>query len=217
MGLSTGFLAYRYISEKSDAQSGPVASVVVAKSKIASGTKITQDMLKTVDMPVSLIPANALRDLADAVGKYAIQDIWPERVVVQEEVANQRTGSDLPYKVPEGFRAVTVAVNAVSGVSGHIKPGHYVDVLLSYKPSERPNHVTVTTILQKVLVLAVGQDLQRKDGVQPASEITLALSPNDAQILTLAENIGKVKLVLRPAGDESLSSLPVIGTETLIR
>ena len=59
-------------------------------------------------------------------------------------------------------------------------------------------------------MLAVGVDLQKKDAVQVVDNVTLALSPAEAQEVFLAENVGKLKLIARPIGEGETPSLPAL-------
>lgn len=205
LGIATGFLVYRYLS---DIQAGDQADVamtaqVVAKVRIQAGSKIAADMLDVTKVPAQYAHQSALSDPKAAVNLFAVADMVPGEIILTSKVSSEKITGELPYRVPEGYRAVTVPVDSLTGVAGQVKPGHYVDVLAVYKASEKMVDSRVHTILQRVLVLAVGLDLQKKDDAQVADTVTLAVTPNDAQTVVLANNIGRVALTLRPAGDES--------------
>jgi len=217
LSILTGVLVYRYLSNLNRADTDQaMATIVVTRTRVSQGTRITPEMIKTVQVPVKYAHPMAISDPKNVIDHYATVDLWPEEPILAGQVASGKTGKELPYKIPEGTRAVTIAVDPVTGVGGHIKPGHYVDVLVSYQASERLEDIRVSTILQKVLVIAVGEDLEKKEGVQPAENITLAVTPEDSQLLTLAESIGRLKLVLRPAGDRSEVRLPTVDQRMLL-
>ena len=65
-------------------------------------------------------------------------------------------------------------------------------------------------IRDSILVLAVGPDLQKKEGIQESENITLAVTPSAAQLVMLSENIGRMKLVLRPSGEDNKPALPSV-------
>lgn len=216
VGVITFILVFRYLSGKDEiAAAEPMTQVVVARARIAQGTKIGSDLVKAVQFPAKHVPGTALTEPRDAVGKFATADIWPEQMIFAGQVVSDKAGNELPYRIPEGCRAITVAVNPVSGVAGLIKPGHHVDVLVSYRASDRQDEFRVVTLLQNVLVLAVGSDMQKKDGVQLTESITLAVTPAQAQSVVLAESVGRLKLTLRGAGDGSKPALPGVDRSAL--
>jgi pilus assembly protein CpaB len=197
----------------------PMAIQVVAKGKIAVGTKLGAELLETIRVPEELAHPSAATDPKEVIGKFTVTDLWPGEVILAGRVADEKTSSELPFKIPEGLRAVTVAVGAVSGVGGHLKPGHYVDLLSFWTPDDDSGiqDMEVATIIQNALVLAVGTDLQKKDAVQVVDNVTLALSPDDAQKVFLTENVGKLKLIARPIGESGTQSIPTLDLSDLRR
>lgn len=211
IGLITTILIMAFFKDvKQEASSQPMVKVVLAAKRIPQGTRLTGEMLKTVEMPEKYASPQWLEEADKAINLFAAYDFETEDVIQTNKLTSEKITNQLTYKVPEGKRAITTAVTPPSGVAGHIKPGDYVDILTTYKKeiagTDKEGH-EATTILQNVLVLAVGVDLQRKEALQPADTITLALSPKDAQILTYSESLGKIKLTLRAAGDKGTANL----------
>ncbi len=166
IALNNGVLVYRYLLEiQKTAQPEPLAEVVVARVRIPSGARITQDMVKTSQLPAKYVHPMAINDRKDAVNQYAGVDILPDQAVLTGHLVTESNVKELPFKIPEGYRAITVAVNPVSGVGGHVKPGHYVDILVACKETPNSEDVTVVTLLQNVLVLATGPELDKKDEI----------------------------------------------------
>ncbi len=211
LGLVTAGLVYMYLAQVQTAAVDQVmTNVVTATRKIPQGTKISPDMVKTVQMPVKYTHPSTVTDTKTAIGNFATVDLFQDETILTTHIASDKTANELPYKIPEGTRAITIAINQLSGVAGHIKPGHYVDILMSYKDGEAIEENKVVTLLQNILVLAVGPDLQKKEGIQESENITLAVTPSAAQLIMLSENIGRMKLVLRPSGEESKPVLPSV-------
>jgi pilus assembly protein CpaB len=101
-------------------------------------------------------------------------------------------------------RAIAVKVDKIIGVSGFIHPNNRVDVLVTLKNVAGLNFPVNKTILENVLVLAVGPDIERKGKEQkpnPVDVITLEVTPEEAEKLALASQEGKISLVLRKFGD----------------
>jgi pilus assembly protein CpaB len=107
------------------------------------------------------------------------------------------------------MRAVTVRVNDVAGAAGFVLPGLKVDVLVTGHPPSGDSNMT-TTVLQNVLVLSAGQAMQSDARGTPVSvtTVTLLVTPNDAETLTLANGEGRIQLILRNSSDEGVEKPP---------
>lgn len=216
VAVITGILVSRYLREVQEAsQMEPLIDVIVAQAKISEGTLITQDLVKASKMPAKYVHPTAVKDMKDVLNRYAALDILPEQTILAGHLIQEDRVKELSYKIPEGLRAITIGVNPVSGVGGHIKPGHYVDVLVICKETSGSDKTMTVTLLQDILVLAVGPDLYKKDEVQAYDEVTLAVRPQDAQLIALSESVGRIKLTLRPPGYRGKPSLPRVSTDVL--
>jgi len=114
------------------------------------------------------------------------------------KLAPENAGAVLPSLIPPGMRAVSVRVNEVVSVAGFTGPGTRVDVLLTGTPNGGSEPQT-TTVLQNVAVIAAGNKLERNAAgeAQNTPVITLLVSPDDAERLTLASSEGHIQLALR--------------------
>lgn len=111
--------------------------------------------------------------------------------------------SRLSLMIPRGQRAVTVAVNEVSGISGMLQPGDCVDVLATFDQNTAGQNVT-SLFLQNISILAVGQDTEVKEKKgESKTTVTLLVDPWQAEQLALAEEKGVLRLALRPFKPES--------------
>jgi len=214
LGIIAAVLVNNYLAalRAANVQEIPMATQVVAKGSIPVGTKLTAELIETIRVPKEYAHPSAATDPKQVIGQFTVTELWPGQVILAGHIANEKTSSELPFKIPEGLRAVTVAVGAVTGVGGHLKPGHYVDVLSVWAPTDDSDiqDMEVVTLIQNALVLAVGTDLQKKDAAQVVDNVTLALTPAQAQEIFLAENVGKLKLVARPVGEGEIQSLPAL-------
>ena len=124
----------------------------------------------------------------------------------------------LPSLIPPGMRAVSVRVNEVVSVAGFVTPGTRVDVLLTGTPGATGEQET-TTVLQNVAVLASGHTLERTatGEAQTTAVITLLVSPDDAQRLTLASSEGHIQLALRNPLDTKQDEVPSSNSRGLYR
>lgn len=196
-------------------QKAQLVSTIVAAQAIPQGTKIEKPMLKETKVPQEYIHIQGIKSFEEAEGKFSLMDIAPEEIILSTKLASSETSDELPYHIPEGKRAITIAVNPLTGVGGHIKPGHFVDVLGVYIFKENNEEPVVNTLLQNIKVVAVGQNVKKLEGVMAVENITLAVSPEEAEYITLTENIGKMKLTLRPVGEDGILSLPTANEDRL--
>ena len=123
----------------------------------------------------------------------------------REEQLRVRAGSTLSSLMPKGKRAVTIAVDAITGVGGFVSSGDIVDILWTIKlpdSSQKGEQVVTLVLFQDVQVLAMGSELpgkgEKEKGASRENNVTLALSPQEASFLLFAREQGKIQLSLRP-------------------
>ena len=121
------------------------------------------------------------------------------------KLASKDSGAGLPATIPQGMRAMSVAVNDVVGVAGFVGPGTTVDVLMTGTTvGANTTGTSVTrTILENIRVLAAGQKIEQDQQGKPQTVpvITLLVTPEDAAKLAMASNEGKIQLALRNTTD----------------
>ncbi|MEA4915788.1 MAG: Flp pilus assembly protein CpaB [Christensenella sp.] len=246
--LCAGALLYFYLGNLEAQKEVKVDydSVVVAAVDIPAFTPITSDMVTFQQIPQGYAHPLAARTVEEVVGL-----VTESEIVAGEEMLPSKlkqfgeTDSGLSYVVPEGMRAVTVAVDEVSGVAGFLQRGDYVDVIsytsTSYEmtPADQvqtgatdqtnPDQTTVsqsTTLVaaQNVLVAAIGRSLASSTDSttdQAAigyNSVTLILSPEDAMRVVQGSRSGSLILILRASGDHNANTVdPVINDSLLIK
>jgi pilus assembly protein CpaB len=194
-------------------------TVVVAMSDILPGTAIEENMVIETAVPLKFVQPSAFTSVREAVGQIAAVPIQKDSQVLGTAMTS--VGRSLATKIPRGMRAVSLAVTDVTGVSSLVAANNYVDVLATVKLGSglgsANQRVFVTTLFQNVMVLAVGSDLGEVRTTSPDdpmaalaqqererfSTVTLALTPQQAQDLVLAQDIGDVSLALRSFRDEN--------------
>ncbi|MFZ5826348.1 MAG: Flp pilus assembly protein CpaB [Bacillota bacterium] len=208
-GLIVTLIAQRVMTAPKQAaapQAEMVAVVVVAaQAPISARTKITESQVAIKRVPKELATGSEFETTKDVVGKIAMVQLQPGEVVLKQRVVEEGQGA-LPYRIPEGKRAITIRMDELNGVAGHPEVGDLVDLIL-FLPEKEINSVKRPAsarmmyegvpILAKGLATPVGS--APKPGEQKLTSLTLALSPEAATEVTLAEQIGYVKMVLRPA------------------
>lgn len=217
LAIVTSFLVFNYLRGLTTVQSGETVQVVVAAKNIAAGTRVTPDMVKTIIVPEGSQHPHVISSKDQVVNKFVTVDVVAEEALLTDKLTSSEASKELPYKIPEGHRAITIAINAVSGVAGHIQPGYHVDVLISCEDPKQNNGTNSLTLLQNVLVLAVGTDLEKdQEADAGAGNITLAVTPDQAEYVTLAEASADIKLTLRPVDDDQQVPLRKINFDWLL-
>ena len=178
----------------------PTKRVVVANAALSLGTEIGRDDLTTVDWPASAIPEGAFEDPATLVGRGLIDSVVRHEPILAGKLASKEAGSGLPPIIPPGKRAVSVRVNEVIGVAGYVLPGTHVDVVGTASASNNSQDITSKVVLSNVEVLAAGTRLEQdsKDSKpMQVTVVTLLVTPEEAEKLTLVSTEGKIQLALR--------------------
>jgi pilus assembly protein CpaB len=171
---------------------------VVAANDIQVGSKVEEHDIRLAKFPAVDVPQGAYSKRSQVLGRGVVVPITRGEFVLPTKLAPENAGSGLPSLIPPGMRAVSVRVNEVVSVAGFVTPGTRVDVLLTGTPNGSTESQT-TTVLQNVAVIAAGHTLERTATGEPQNTpvITLLVSPDDAQRLTLASSEGHIQLVLR--------------------
>ena len=192
--------------------------IVVATKEIPSGAAITTDMVKTTSYLKASVPPGAFSSLQQVTGKIAKTSIASGEPMLPSRLADK---AGLTVLLSPGHRAIAVRVNEIIGVSGFIVPNDRVDVIaLVASPSatNEPAKQISKIVLQNKRVLSVAQTVNEpKDGKpQVASSITLELTPEEAEKLSLASIEGQIVLALRAAEDENIVDTPGSTTRDLL-
>lgn len=271
MGLLTvGVMSGTGKKDRPKVEKVPTQMVVVPKVPILEGKTITLEDVESVAWPKDYLPRGAaFSRTVEVQGRVAKQDLFPGEPIFQQKVSGSDTAGGMPALIPEGHRAVTLAVTEVKGVAGFVKPGDRVDVLTTFEleDDDGDNFRLTRTVLQNVLVLASAQTMvndgrhanmetppgvvrgeatesvekekesdkkNQKKGKEKqekpksakelekerkarqkekleaekrarlVSSVTLAVTPEQSQILALAEESGDIRLALRPEQDHKL-------------
>jgi pilus assembly protein CpaB len=183
--------------------------MVVAVQSLQFGVIIKPESIKVVRIPANLFPKGGFSRSEEVLDRTVVSPIEPDEPVVEARIAPRGSGVGVSPLIPSGMRAISVRVNDVVGVSGFILPGMRVDVLVTGRPPGREDTAT-TTVLQNITVLSAGQTIQAAANKQAINTpvVTLLVSPAQAEALTLANNEGRIQLVLRNSSDQQVAQTP---------
>ncbi|MGH9902186.1 MAG: Flp pilus assembly protein CpaB [Pyrinomonadaceae bacterium] len=205
-GLTAAVLVSRYLSN-AQAYAKNLNNVVVAKVDVPAGTKIEAEQLTTAQFPRGATPDGTFESADKLVGRVAVVNIAAREPITDFKLAPEGSAGGLSAVIPEGYRAMTVKVDDVVGISGFIMPGALVDVVVTIDPAEknRGQDPISKIVLQNIKVLANGQNIDRpKNDREPESvrAVTLQVTPEQAEKLALAATEGKLQLVMRNSVDQ---------------
>src|ERR1017187_3236244 len=198
VGLLVAFTVYnRLRTFAGSANNAGGVPVVVAADDIQVGAKVQAQDVLVVTIPAAAVPPGAFSATSKVLGRGAVMPVSKGEFILPSKLAALNAGAGLPSMIPPGMRAVSVRVNDVVSVAGFVQPGTRVDVLAT---GSEGNERQTTTVLENVAVIAVGRSLLDRivtGETQNAPVITLLVSPDDAQKLTLASQEGRIQLALR--------------------
>lgn len=186
-------------------------ATVVAKSKLPVGSVISVSNMAVRQMPEKYLPPTAIR----AEGFDEVKGLQLRAsMVAGQALVKSIVGSPVPGfsdRVGHGVRAMTIVVDEVNSVSGMLTPGDRIDLLFSTRPPRRdgqPGTEVTTPLMQDLLILATGQRADKRDHAIPVgrtpgafTSITVAVTPDQAQRLVLAQRSGRLTALLRNPTD----------------
>jgi pilus assembly protein CpaB len=185
---------------------GEPVPVLVAATEIPAGVLLSEDMLVTREIPESYIEARHIRasDANKAIGIRTTMGLRSNESVLWTDLASSSEEHRvLSGLIKKGMRAITVRIASGATLGGLLRPGDRIDLLLR---AERETESVVMPLLQNVLVLAVGSDMGRVEhnlmqAVMGGSDLTLSVTVQQAQALTLAQGEGSITASLRNPND----------------
>lgn len=202
-GLLAAYLAINFLGDdggqkQAEQTAGDVVNVVVAARNMDVGTVLSPDDVALVKWPAQSVPEGYSGELSEVVGRGLLFPVSQNEPLLSSKLARSEAGGGLPIVIPEGKRAVSVAVDQIIGVAGFVLPGTRVDVIATLSEG-RGDETESEIILQNIEVLSAGQTYQRQVGGEPmtASVVTLLVTPEQAEQLTLATSDGLIQLALR--------------------
>ncbi len=174
--------------------------VLVAATRIEEGTRIEGHMFVNQPMDADKKPMAVVHatDLDSVIGKYTKRVINPNIPLVMDDLTDQRPVNT--FRIPPGYRAVTIMVDARSGVEGFAKPNSRVDVLWSYAQDGRSKVATIVRFVKVLSVAGVTQASQQNSAIGAGAPVTLLVTEKDAKKIELARTLGALSLSL--VGDQ---------------
>jgi pilus assembly protein CpaB len=211
VAAACSFLVYRVVGNRL-AQAQRTTTVVVAATDIKLGSVLRDTDLTTTQM-VGALPKGVILRREDAVGRGVVSNLYQGEPILDSRLAAPGAGGGLAATIPPGMRACAIKVDEVVGVAGFVTPGQRVDVLISGNPPGGDNPIVgprVKTLLQNREVLSAGTDIQKDQEGKPqqVQVVNLLVTPDQAELLSLANNQTHIQLVLRNPLDTQFAQTP---------
>ncbi len=213
-GLIASYGIYNFLRQQRIAADNlrlATVDIVVAGKDIPAGTAITKELVKdgTVAVkkfPKTSVPAGSFTSADAVVGKTNKSKIFAGEAILESRLSGE--GSGLTVRLDPGKRAMAVRVDEIIGVSGFLLPDDRVDVIVTTDPPTGNQNDRISKIvLQNMRVLSVAQNVEQpKDAkAQLARSITIEVTPEEAEKLSIASQEGQIILALRALGDNSVA------------
>jgi pilus assembly protein CpaB len=210
LGLLAGAVAFSAIKKKeADVRKGwDLVQVVVAAGDLQEGTTLTEEMIAKRFGPEQFVTPSVVKPESASyiVNQKLLVPVHAGDPLLWSQFETTRGSEKLSAKVQKKTRAVTLHADAMASVGGWVRPNDHVDVIGTFRDPQTNEQVAVT-LLQNVIVLATG----KLTGTTNASfvpenqrdykEVSLLVIPEEAEILTLAAELGQLRLSLRNEDD----------------
>ena len=212
LSACASYLVYRAVGARAaPGKPPPTAHLVVAARDLLAGTLIQADDLKMAAW-IGPVPLGATAKHDDFLSRGVVSPIYDGEPVTEKRLSPKGSGAGLAAMIPSGMRACAVRVNEVVGVAGFVVPGMRVDVLITGLPpgGNSLDGPKVRTLLQDIQVLSAGTNFQKDQAGKPeqVQVVNLLVTPDQAEILSLASNETHIQLVLRNPMDTQIAKPP---------
>lgn len=239
MALAAAWLTKQYLDVRekriqeelaSKAKGGPSAKVVVPRKNLPGGSAITADMVAGRSIPADLVSPDMITP--DTFEKFdgakLLRNV--ERGLPLRTSDVEEKGRDFSNLIETGSRAITIEIDEINSIAQMVRPGNMVDLFLIMPDLSdiSGNNQQITLLMQRLKVIATGQTVRKSDtftapqpgmpqGVVRYSNLTFEVSPDQAARIALAQQLGRIRAVLRKEPDEEIVRLGKINTRNLLK
>lgn len=218
VAAASSYVVYRVVGNQIHGSPARSTPIIVAARDLPIGTLLRDGDL-TAGEWVGPLPKGAVVNTVNALGRGVVSELYQGEPILENRLAAVGSGGGLAATIRQGMRACAVRVDDVVGVAGFVRPGMRVDVLVSGtgpggSASEGPK---VKTLLQNIEVLSAGTDIQKDNEGKPVQVqvVNLLVTPEQAEVLSLASNQTKIQLVLRNPLDTDSHKTPGVAMSSL--
>src|SRR5258708_28573469 len=131
VGLLSSSSVYRQFQRATNIKAIATQHIVVAAAPLQLGTRVVANMPRVICGPGDEPVTGMFTRVEDCANRALITSVAANELILENKLAPKEAGAGLPATIPEGMRALSVAVNEVVGVAGFVIPGTMVDVLVT--------------------------------------------------------------------------------------
>ncbi len=202
----------QYQAEMQQRMTEGMVDVVVPSTDLPPGTVVSNENMSERSFPKDLLYPDTIlmKDFAQFSGRALRRPVVAGKPMLSSYFDKLEV-SDFASLLPAGTRAVTITVDEVNALSGLLRPGDHIDILLSTSRSDEGGGDVqdLLPVLHRALVLATGNDLGFSEGMPKPGQnlagqfgtITLQLTADQASELLLANELGTLRIALAPGTD----------------
>lgn len=196
--------------------------IMVAVKDIPAGTALTAQLVRAEEWPKGKVPAGAIFRHEDLDGRRAKQAIYADEAILEKKLVGKDPSDQWADSlIKKGYRVASVRVDPVAIHGGLLRPGSRVDLLI-YAQGNGLTMPTAKTVLQDLRVFAVNDVLGVENGSTAEAKsiqgrtVSLLVTPDQAEVVTAAGEMGSVRLILRsPDDDEKTTTRGITPSEVL--
>jgi pilus assembly protein CpaB len=216
------FLARSWILGQAPRPAGEVVQaqlvqVVAAATSLKFGDRLVKENLRLVDWPTGSVPEGAFKSVDELLGaesRVALQAMQPNEIILASKITGPGQRASLSAVISAGMRAMTIRVNDVLGVAGFVLPGDRVDIMLT-REIVKDQPIT-DVLLQNVTVLGIDQRSdQQNNKPDVVKAVTIEVTTEQAQKVTLATQVGTLSLALRDVSNVELAPVKPVTIQDL--
>ena len=227
-GSAAAYFAKGYIDSEMRAEREQLekqyrlVSAVVAKTDLAPGSVLSSQTVAVREVPNTFLHADAVRsgDWGDVAGRILSRPVRSGETILNSHLA-QGAGAGFSAQLPEGMRALTFPVDEEASIAGMLAPGDRIDLLFT---TAAVNDSVTVPLLFSVSVIATGlrtqanaNSLPERLQSGPFRTITVAVTPDDAAKITLAQEAGRISVALRQPNDQTTTRIARVTKASLLR
>lgn len=195
-------------------------NIFVAARDLPIGSKLLPDAIKAVRWSKDSVPPGAFTNSAALLNQFTKTNLVQNEPLTSDRLfGTDQNAGVLSMLIPDGMRAMSVPVDEVSDVAGFVQPHSRVDILVSVAAGESGNQPFSKIVLQNIEVLAVAQDFEKAGIAKPevARVVTLLVTPQQAERLTLASHEGALRLAMRNYADKQIIKTTGVDMAEMLR
>lgn len=179
--------------------------VLVPIQDIEAGATLEPAMFRRESRPQISVSKGTLKDFEQLKGQYARSLVVKGQPLHENYITAIKPTTALSATIPPGFRAVTIRVDATSSVEGWARPGSIVDIMWN---TSVKGVAAVQVIVENAKVISAERQIQQQQqaGAPVPNTVTLLVTLEDAQKISLASTTGTLSLVLRGDNDQTAST-----------